>query len=177
MDNRDNRRLDVFGASIISRKHRILCDLGFTFYYFRMKNSMKRGDPWRVPEVEAVLEVTNLESMSVRRKTGWSNLIEIGAPITGGFPWFELAAAALWNNILGYYPINIASGGWTSLGRNDTTASNTTFLNRLFDGSRNGGKKKIEFFLSRSKAFHHIFSTHTIGEKSKRVREKKNLVK
>ncbi|GJT85337.1 retrovirus-related pol polyprotein from transposon TNT 1-94 [Tanacetum coccineum] len=33
--NRDNRRLDVFGASVISRRHRVLCDLGLTFHYFR----------------------------------------------------------------------------------------------------------------------------------------------
>ncbi|GJZ25727.1 hypothetical protein Tco_0569980 [Tanacetum coccineum] len=43
MDNRDNRRLDVFGASVISRKHRVLCDLGFTFYYFRRGSSTDRG--------------------------------------------------------------------------------------------------------------------------------------
>ncbi|GKG31196.1 hypothetical protein Tco_0423684, partial [Tanacetum coccineum] len=44
MDNRDNWRLDVFGASVISRRHRILCDLGFTFYYFfRRGSSMNRG--------------------------------------------------------------------------------------------------------------------------------------
>ncbi|GJW17566.1 hypothetical protein Tco_0025002, partial [Tanacetum coccineum] len=52
---------DIFGASVISRMHRVLCDLGFTFYYFR-RGSMLLG---RVPEVEAVLEVTNLESMLV----------------------------------------------------------------------------------------------------------------
>ncbi|GJV20421.1 hypothetical protein Tco_1369441 [Tanacetum coccineum] len=44
----NNRRLDVFGASVISRKHRVLCNLV------------------PEPEVEAVLEVTNLESMSIK---------------------------------------------------------------------------------------------------------------
>nr|GFB13953.1 reverse transcriptase domain-containing protein [Tanacetum cinerariifolium] len=33
----DNRRLDVFGASIISRRHRVLCHLGLMFYYFRKR--------------------------------------------------------------------------------------------------------------------------------------------
>ncbi|GKA09986.1 hypothetical protein Tco_0689419 [Tanacetum coccineum] len=42
MDNRDNRRLDVFGASVISRRHRVLCDLGLTFHYFR-RSSGNRG--------------------------------------------------------------------------------------------------------------------------------------
>ncbi|GJV87080.1 hypothetical protein Tco_1531018 [Tanacetum coccineum] len=31
IDNRDNQRWDVFGASVISRMHRVLCDLGITF--------------------------------------------------------------------------------------------------------------------------------------------------
>ncbi|GKF58458.1 hypothetical protein Tco_0171995 [Tanacetum coccineum] len=88
IDNKDNRRLDVFGASVISRRHRVLCDLGLTFHYFRRRssrnrrsfvsNTSSRGNTFqvllrlvtvllgRVPEVEAVLEVTNLESISVR---------------------------------------------------------------------------------------------------------------
>ncbi|GKF93225.1 hypothetical protein Tco_0279944, partial [Tanacetum coccineum] len=43
MDNRDNRRLDVFGASVISRRHLVLCDLGLMFHYFRRRSSRNRG--------------------------------------------------------------------------------------------------------------------------------------
>ncbi|GJR81895.1 putative ribonuclease H-like domain-containing protein [Tanacetum coccineum] len=56
---RNNRRLDVFGCSVISRKHRVLCDLGFTFYYFRRGSSMNRGSLGEQGESrsKAVLEV------------------------------------------------------------------------------------------------------------------------
>nr|GEV13895.1 hypothetical protein [Tanacetum cinerariifolium] len=49
--NLDNRRLDVSGASVISRRHRILCHLGLTFYYFwkRRRVMVLHG---RVPEPE-----------------------------------------------------------------------------------------------------------------------------
>ncbi|GKF28983.1 hypothetical protein Tco_0095325 [Tanacetum coccineum] len=73
MDNRDNRRLDVFGASIISRRHRVLYGLGFTFYYFKRGSMLLR----RVPEVEAVLEVRNLESISMRLVNWLGNLLLI----------------------------------------------------------------------------------------------------
>ncbi|GJT39776.1 hypothetical protein Tco_0939641 [Tanacetum coccineum] len=43
MDNRDNRRLDVFGASVISRRHRVLCDLGLTFHHFRRSSGNRRS--------------------------------------------------------------------------------------------------------------------------------------
>nr|GFA48622.1 hypothetical protein [Tanacetum cinerariifolium] len=37
-------KLDVFGASIISRRHRVLCHLGFTFHYFiRRRGSRNHG--------------------------------------------------------------------------------------------------------------------------------------
>ncbi|GKA74228.1 hypothetical protein Tco_0780530 [Tanacetum coccineum] len=39
--NLDNRRLDVFGTSVISRRHRVLCHLGFTFHYFRRRRSSR----------------------------------------------------------------------------------------------------------------------------------------
>ncbi|GJX17120.1 hypothetical protein Tco_0217952 [Tanacetum coccineum] len=42
MYNRDNRRLDVFGAPVVSRRHRVLCDLGLTFHYLR-RSSGNRG--------------------------------------------------------------------------------------------------------------------------------------
>nr|GFC82668.1 hypothetical protein [Tanacetum cinerariifolium] len=42
--NLDNRRLDVFGASVISRRHRVLYHLSFTLHYFRRKRgSRNRG--------------------------------------------------------------------------------------------------------------------------------------
>nr|GEW53365.1 stromal 70 kDa heat shock-related protein, chloroplastic-like [Tanacetum cinerariifolium] len=42
--NLDNQRLDLFGASFISRRHRVLCHLGFTFHYFRRRRgSRNRG--------------------------------------------------------------------------------------------------------------------------------------
>ncbi|GJT60842.1 hypothetical protein Tco_1004375 [Tanacetum coccineum] len=41
--NLDNRRLDVFGTSVISRRHRVLCHLGFTFHYFRRRRSSSRN--------------------------------------------------------------------------------------------------------------------------------------
>ncbi|GJR79751.1 hypothetical protein Tco_0150536 [Tanacetum coccineum] len=37
MDNRDNRRLDVFGASVIIEKSSSLCDLGLRSNYFKRK--------------------------------------------------------------------------------------------------------------------------------------------
>ncbi|GKF32292.1 hypothetical protein Tco_0102090 [Tanacetum coccineum] len=43
MDNKDNRRLDIFGASVISKRHHVLCDLGLTFHYFRRRSSRNRG--------------------------------------------------------------------------------------------------------------------------------------
>nr|GEV51436.1 ribonuclease H-like domain, reverse transcriptase, RNA-dependent DNA polymerase [Tanacetum cinerariifolium] len=40
----DNRRLDVFGYSVISRRHHVLCHLGITFHYFRRRRgSRNRG--------------------------------------------------------------------------------------------------------------------------------------
>ncbi|GKE21011.1 hypothetical protein Tco_1432523 [Tanacetum coccineum] len=39
--NLDNRRLDVFGTSVISGRHRVLCHLGFTFHYFRRRRSSR----------------------------------------------------------------------------------------------------------------------------------------
>nr|GEX83723.1 hypothetical protein [Tanacetum cinerariifolium] len=35
--NLDNQRLDIFGASVISRMRHVLCHLGLTFYYFRKR--------------------------------------------------------------------------------------------------------------------------------------------
>ncbi|GJR64160.1 hypothetical protein Tco_0010225 [Tanacetum coccineum] len=35
----DNRRLDVFGTSVISRRHRVLCHLGFVFHHLRKRRS------------------------------------------------------------------------------------------------------------------------------------------
>ncbi|GKF52941.1 hypothetical protein Tco_0159851 [Tanacetum coccineum] len=61
MDNRNNRRLDVFGASVISMRHCVLCDLGLMFHYYRRRSSRNRGV--LVPEVEAEFEGKNLESM------------------------------------------------------------------------------------------------------------------
>nr|GFA14251.1 hypothetical protein [Tanacetum cinerariifolium] len=39
--NLDNQRLDVFGASVISRRHRVLSHLDLTFYYFRRKRGCR----------------------------------------------------------------------------------------------------------------------------------------
>nr|GEW53560.1 hypothetical protein [Tanacetum cinerariifolium] len=39
----DNQRLDVFGASVISRRHRVLCHLRLTFYYFRRRRRGSRN--------------------------------------------------------------------------------------------------------------------------------------
>nr|GEW27094.1 reverse transcriptase domain-containing protein [Tanacetum cinerariifolium] len=39
----DNRRLDVFGAFVISRRHRVLCHLDLTFYYFRKRRRGSRN--------------------------------------------------------------------------------------------------------------------------------------
>nr|GFA72734.1 hypothetical protein [Tanacetum cinerariifolium] len=39
----DNRRLDIFGASVISRMHRIFYHLGLTFYYFRKRRRGSRN--------------------------------------------------------------------------------------------------------------------------------------
>nr|GEW14687.1 reverse transcriptase domain-containing protein [Tanacetum cinerariifolium] len=48
--NLDNRRLDVFGASVISRRHSVLCHLGFTFHYFRRKRgSRNHGSLYAIP--------------------------------------------------------------------------------------------------------------------------------
>nr|GEY98439.1 reverse transcriptase domain-containing protein [Tanacetum cinerariifolium] len=49
--NLDNQRLDVFGASVISRRHCVLCHLGLTFHYFmrRRRVMVLLG---RVPEPE-----------------------------------------------------------------------------------------------------------------------------
>nr|GEX93059.1 reverse transcriptase domain-containing protein [Tanacetum cinerariifolium] len=41
--SRDNRRFDVFGASIISRTHRVLSRLGLTFYYGRERRRSSRN--------------------------------------------------------------------------------------------------------------------------------------
>nr|GEY70220.1 hypothetical protein [Tanacetum cinerariifolium] len=41
--NLDNQRLDVFGASVISRRHRVLCHLGLMFYYFRRRRGGSRN--------------------------------------------------------------------------------------------------------------------------------------
>nr|GFC45831.1 hypothetical protein [Tanacetum cinerariifolium] len=42
-DSVDNRRLDVFVASVVSRMHRVLSRLGLTFYYWRRISSRNRG--------------------------------------------------------------------------------------------------------------------------------------
>nr|GEW63701.1 hypothetical protein [Tanacetum cinerariifolium] len=39
--NLDNRRLDIFCAFVISRRHRVLCHLGLTFYYFRRRSGSR----------------------------------------------------------------------------------------------------------------------------------------
>nr|GFB60747.1 hypothetical protein [Tanacetum cinerariifolium] len=39
----DNRRLDVFGASVICKRHRVLCHLGLTFYYLRKRRRCSRN--------------------------------------------------------------------------------------------------------------------------------------
>nr|GFB45811.1 hypothetical protein [Tanacetum cinerariifolium] len=39
----DNQRLDVFGAFVISRRHRVLCHLALTFYYFRKRRRGSRN--------------------------------------------------------------------------------------------------------------------------------------
>nr|GEU46179.1 reverse transcriptase domain-containing protein [Tanacetum cinerariifolium] len=41
--NLENRRLDVFGASIISWRHHVLCHLGLTFHYFRERRRGSRN--------------------------------------------------------------------------------------------------------------------------------------
>nr|GEX76565.1 hypothetical protein [Tanacetum cinerariifolium] len=41
--NLDNRRLDVFGASVISRRHRVLYYLGLTFHYLRKRRRGSRN--------------------------------------------------------------------------------------------------------------------------------------
>nr|GFC12465.1 hypothetical protein [Tanacetum cinerariifolium] len=47
--NLDNQRLDVFSASVISRRHRVLCHIGFTFHYFRMRRgSRNRGSLYAI---------------------------------------------------------------------------------------------------------------------------------
>ncbi|GJY21898.1 hypothetical protein Tco_0394464 [Tanacetum coccineum] len=61
MDNRGNRRLDVFGASVISRKHRVLCDLGFTFHYLRRRSN------WNRRELELI-------GGRLEKAGGWNNL-------------------------------------------------------------------------------------------------------
>ncbi|GJT29341.1 O-fucosyltransferase 29-like protein [Tanacetum coccineum] len=67
--------LDGFGASLLVGRHRVLCDSSHRFNYLRRRSSQNRGVLWlvtvllrRVPEVEAALEVTNLESMFVRKQ-------------------------------------------------------------------------------------------------------------
>nr|GEZ11172.1 reverse transcriptase domain-containing protein [Tanacetum cinerariifolium] len=52
----DNQRLDVFGASVISRRHRVLCHLGLTFYYFRKR---KRGSRNRRNEITNFRQLTD----------------------------------------------------------------------------------------------------------------------
>nr|GEY23099.1 reverse transcriptase domain-containing protein [Tanacetum cinerariifolium] len=46
--NLDNQRLDVFGAFVISRRHRVPCHISFTFHYFRSRRVMVLQG--RVPE-------------------------------------------------------------------------------------------------------------------------------
>nr|GEW36192.1 reverse transcriptase domain-containing protein [Tanacetum cinerariifolium] len=41
--NLNNRRLDVFGASVISRRHYVLCHLGLAFYYLRRRRRCSRN--------------------------------------------------------------------------------------------------------------------------------------
>ncbi|GJS28257.1 hypothetical protein Tco_0488877 [Tanacetum coccineum] len=44
MDNQGQPEVGpLFGASVISRKHRVLCDLGLTFHYFRRKSNRNCG--------------------------------------------------------------------------------------------------------------------------------------
>nr|GEX66122.1 hypothetical protein [Tanacetum cinerariifolium] len=64
--NLDNRRLDVFGASVISWRHRVLCYLGFTFHYFmRRRDVIVLLGSVPKPEDEALLlvqkKLSNLE--------------------------------------------------------------------------------------------------------------------
>ncbi|GKC69245.1 hypothetical protein Tco_1115128 [Tanacetum coccineum] len=73
MDNRDNRRWDVFGASVIIRRHRILCDLGFTFYYFRRGSSMNRESlPLRrlgnLPSIHLEFEELELDRLELDKQ-------------------------------------------------------------------------------------------------------------
>nr|GFD13057.1 hypothetical protein [Tanacetum cinerariifolium] len=39
----DNQRLDIFGASVVSRRHRVLCRLGLTFHYLRKRRRSSRN--------------------------------------------------------------------------------------------------------------------------------------
>nr|GEZ69323.1 hypothetical protein [Tanacetum cinerariifolium] len=59
--NLDSQRLDVFSAFVISRRHRVLCHLGFTFYYFRMRRgSRNRGSFSQLAVEESRLDVPEL---------------------------------------------------------------------------------------------------------------------
>ncbi|GJV10349.1 hypothetical protein Tco_1351890 [Tanacetum coccineum] len=58
---------DVFGASVISRRHRILCDLGFTFYYFRRRSSMNRGLR-NLPSIHLEFEELELDRRELDKK-------------------------------------------------------------------------------------------------------------
>nr|GFC13817.1 hypothetical protein [Tanacetum cinerariifolium] len=57
--NLDNQRLDVFGASVISRRHHVLYLLGFTFHYFRRRKVMVLLRSVLEPEDEAVFIFMN----------------------------------------------------------------------------------------------------------------------
>ncbi|GJV45425.1 hypothetical protein Tco_1429961 [Tanacetum coccineum] len=69
MDNRDNQRWDIFGASVISRMHRVLCDLGITFHYFRRRRSNRnRGLDFEELELDRLeLDKQEVEQPEVDR--------------------------------------------------------------------------------------------------------------
>ncbi|GJU33760.1 hypothetical protein Tco_1182114 [Tanacetum coccineum] len=66
MDNRDNQRWDVFDASIISRRHRVLCDLGLTFHYFRKRSNKNRGSFVSTANFESYKMLTDLTQQRAR---------------------------------------------------------------------------------------------------------------
>nr|GEV83350.1 DNA-directed DNA polymerase [Tanacetum cinerariifolium] len=71
----DNRRLDVFGASFVSRMHHVLSRLGLTFYYWREKRRSSRNR--RMAECLALADLgasINLIPMSVWNKLSLPNL-------------------------------------------------------------------------------------------------------
>ncbi|GKA17032.1 putative ribonuclease H-like domain-containing protein [Tanacetum coccineum] len=71
---KDNRRLDVFGTYVISRKHRVLCDLGQTFHYFRNHGSFVSNVTSSGNTFQVLLWVSNRVTWESSRSRGGMEL-------------------------------------------------------------------------------------------------------